>query len=241
MFQLSKKCFFEQTVRPLGTRKRIFSNGPTLVLLAFVMGAGCATSPGTRSPGSESPPLKDIVIYHRAETERADQLSLEVERWRADLRRAEQALVNVESGLRENQSRANAVSELVEARMLVKRAARLAPWRSEKTREAESKLDEADHHVQQNNPGAALFFVYRARRIAELGLLEARYVNKQRNTYFVGAPHVNLRAGPTTQDRVVRVLTKETPVFAERKQGEWMLVRVISGSAGWIHRSLIRQ
>jgi len=239
MFQSPKKRFFEQSVRPPGARKRA-GRRSTLVLLAIVTGTGCANWTMS-SARRESQPPKDIVVYHQAETERADQLSLEVERLRADLRRAEQALVNLESGLRGNQTRANAVSQLAEARILVKRAAQRAPWRAEQTRKAESKLDEADRHVQKNHPGAALFFVYRARRIAELGLLEASFVGKQSNTYFVGAPHVNLRAGPTTQDRVVRVLTKETPVFAERKQGEWMLVRVISGSAGWIHQSLIRQ
>jgi hypothetical protein len=37
--------------------------------------------------------------------------------------------------------------------------------------------------VQQNNPAAALFFVYRARRIAELGLIEAKTVRSQSDTY----------------------------------------------------------
>lgn len=239
MFHLSEKNPSRRDSR-VQRASDLNRRGCALIVLTLLAGTGCANWRPFET-GDHSPPLKDIVVYHRAETERADQLSLEVERLRTDLRRAEEVLVSVESGLRGNQTRASAVSELAEARILVRRAAQLAPWRVEKTREAESKLAEADHHVQQNNPGAALFFVYRARRIAELGLLEARFVSKQTNTYFVGAPHVNLRAGPTTNERVIRVLGKETPVFAERKQGEWMLVRVISGSAGWIHRSLIRQ
>jgi len=125
--------------------------------------------------------------------------------------------------------------------ILVRRSAQKTPWRIEESQQAENKLVEADRQVQQNNPGAALFFVYRARRIAELGLLEARFVSKQRDTYFVDGRRVNLRAGPTTENRILHVLTESTPIFAERSEQDWLLVRVISGSAGWIHKSLVRR
>lgn len=134
-------------------------------LLGAVLGTGCSLLvPQTKG----GPPLSDIVVYHRhrAEAERADRLSVEVKRLQADLLRAEEALVEVESGLRGNHTRANAVSELAEARILVKQAAKQAPWRGRETREALNKPAEAERHVQQNNPGVALFFVYRARRIA---------------------------------------------------------------------------
>ena len=72
-------------------------------------------------------------------------------------------------------------------------------------------------------------------------MLEAKFVNEQRDTYFVQGNQVRLRAGPTTEGRVIRVLGKATPVFPERSQNDWMLVRVISGSAGWIHKSMIRR
>jgi hypothetical protein len=132
-------------------------------LLGAVLGTGCSLLvPQTKG----GPPLSDIVVCHRAEAERADRLSVEVKRLQADLLRAEEALVEVESGLRGNHTRANAVSELAEARILVKQAAKQAPWRGRETRKALNKPAEAERHVQQNNPAAALFFVYRARRIA---------------------------------------------------------------------------
>lgn len=212
-----------------------------IALLAAMTGIGCATTSPTPPPAAGGPPLEDIVIYHRAESDRADQLSLEVSRLRADLRRAEEALVEVESGLRGDHTHAKAVSAIAEARILVERSARAAPWRVVDTRDAASKLVDADHQVQQNNPGAALFFVYRARRIAELSLLEAELVSGQSDTYFVDGNRVNLRSGPTTNDRVLQVLTRQTPVFVERRNDQWALVRVISGSAGWIHESLLRR
>jgi uncharacterized protein YgiM (DUF1202 family) len=79
------------------------------------------------------------------------------------------------------------------------------------------------------------------RLIGSPPLLEAKSVRSQADTYYVKGTRVNLRIGPTTNDRVLRVLSRETPVFAERSEADWMLVRVISGSAGWIHKSLVRR
>ena len=207
--------------------------------LAF-LGSGCAAPP-PEPHSSAAPPLKDIVVYHRAEADRAERLTLEVSRLRDDLQRAEEALVEVESGLRGSLTRANAVSALAEARILTQRAAEQAPWRVDEIGEAQDKLSEADIQVQRNNPGAALFFVYRARRIAELALLEAKVIREKHDAYFVSGARVNLRAGPTTEDRVLTVLTQKTPVFRERQEGDWLLVRVVSGSAGWVHRSLLER
>jgi len=239
MFQLSEMRFPWPNCPSPGAGLRSSLGRSAFALLAVVAATGCA-SPSSTSSG-DVPPLEDIVVYHRAESDLAKQLGVEVDRLRADLRRAEEALVEVESGLRGSHTRANAVSAIAETRILVKRTAQQAPWRIEESREAESKLAEADRQVQQDNPGAALFFVYRARRIAELGLLEAKFVNEQRDTYFVQGNQVRLRAGPTTEGRVIRVLGKATPVFPERSENDWMLVRVISGSAGWIHKSMVRR
>jgi uncharacterized protein YgiM (DUF1202 family) len=76
------------------------------------------------------------------------------------------------------------------------------------------------------------------RLICSPPLLEAKSVRSQADTYYVKGARVNLRIGPTTNDRV---LSRETPVFAEHSEADWMLVRVISGSAGWIHKNLVRR
>lgn len=226
---------FENRLSPSLSLKK---SAAMVAVLGAMLGTGCTLLP-PHTP--DSPRMSDIVVYHKAEIERADRLSVEVKRLQADLLRAEEALVKVESGLRGNHTRANAVSELAEARILVKHAAEQAPWRDKETAEARNKLAEAERHVQQNNPGAALFFVYRARRIAELGLLEAETVRSQPDTYYVSGDRVNLRLRPTIRGRVLRILENETPVFVERSKGEWLLVRVVSGSAGWIHASLVRR
>jgi uncharacterized protein YgiM (DUF1202 family) len=190
---------------------------------------------------SEPPtPVIDVAVYRRAEVDRAEQLEAEVMRLRADLRQAEEALVLAESGLKGSHSRADAVSSLAEGRIEVERAMRLAPWRANMIDEAQKKLDEADDQIHQGHFGAALFFVYRANRIAELLVGESRKATERPGTLYVRVAKVNLRAGPSTDEQIVGVLEEGTPVFPERTRQLWTLVRVTSGTVGWVHHSLLR-
>ncbi|MCP5056612.1 MAG: SH3 domain-containing protein [bacterium] len=156
------------------------------------------------------------------------------------MRRAEEALVSVESGLRGRHGRADAVSSLAQARIEVERAAEDAPWRASDMVEARSKLEEADLQIREERFGAAIFFVYRARRMAELVSEEARQVRDVPGARFVRGARVNLRAGPSTDDDIVTVLSPGTPVFPAREEEEWVLVRTSLGPVGWIHGSLLR-
>lgn len=216
--------------RTLACRIRILS-----VTVACVLPLGCLSS---GSDGSASG--IDVAVYRRAQVDRASRLEAEIQRLRADLRQAEEALVLAESGLRGDHTRADAVSSLAEARIQVERAATLAPWRTNMVAEARGKLEEADNQIQQEHFGAALFFVYRSTRIAELLQREARVVRDRPGTRYVRASRANLRAGPSTTDSVVGVLTEGTPVFPERRKEAWTLVRETSGSVGWVHESLLR-
>jgi hypothetical protein len=179
-------------------------------------------------------------VLHRAEIERNERLGAEVERLRVDLGRAEDALVAAESGLRGHHSRADAVSSLAEARIEVERAGRRAPWRESEITEASAKLDEADRQIQAGHFGAALFFVYRARRIAQQLDREAERVAESSSARFVAADRVNLRAGPSTAQAVVTVVERGTPVFPEDEEGSWLLVRTSGGPVGWIYAPLLR-
>jgi SH3-like domain-containing protein len=188
----------------------------------------------------EPAPVVDQEVYRRAEVERAERLETEIERLRADLRRAEEALVLAESGLRGSYTRADAVSTLAESRIEVERTAALAPWRSEDVEAARKKLDEANSQIRQDHFGAAFFFIYRAQRMAEAIKREADFVAQRPETRFIKGRRVNLRAGPSMTARVVQVLQVGMPVFPESTQEAWMLVRATSGAVGWIHQSLLR-
>jgi len=169
-----------------------------------------------------------------------EQLQAQVERLRADLRRAEEALVLVESDLSGTYTRADAVSSLAESRIEVARARANVPWRNDEISEAERKLDQAENQINVSHFGAALFFVYRARRIADLAMLESELVERRPGTLFVGVERVNLRAGPSARDAIVRVFEEGTPLFPEEVRGNWVLVRDQSGSVGWVYRTLLR-
>lgn len=209
--------------------------------------AGCASAPcpDERASGPASPSAAEIdaeidaEVYRRAETERAARLAREVEQLRDDLRQAEDALVAAESGLRGSYTRADAISSLAEARIRVKRAGAAAPWRASQLEEARAKLNDAEGQVDVGHFGAALFFVYRAERIADSVQSEAERVHATPGTRFVRARQVNLRAGPSTANPVRSVLTKGMPVFPESTESRWVLVRTASGEVGWVHVSLL--
>lgn len=194
---------------------------------------GCATLWG----GQEE--VESSEVYLRAGDTRVQYLQREVERLRGDLRAAEDAMISIESGLRGVHTRADAVSALAESRIALERARRAAPWRAEDCDEAQAKIDEAENQMRQGHVGTAIFFATRARRIAEGVLAEARRVEGSDGALFVLARRVNLRAGPTTQDRVLEVLTRSTPVFAEDRDGQWVLVRTHRGQVGWIYAPLL--
>lgn len=213
------------------------------VLAAWLV-AGCATRPPCPDPAAhrakpDATAEIDAEVYRRAETERAARLAREVEQLRDDLRQAEEALVAVESGLRGSYSRADAISNLAEARIRVARAGGAAPWRAAQIAEARGKLDDAERQVEAGRFGAALFFVYRAERIADGLEAEARRVHGTPGTRFIRARRVNLRSGPSLGESVLAVLPAGTPVFPETRESPWVLVRTAAGEVGWVHAGLL--
>jgi hypothetical protein len=222
-----------QTLRvdapPMAIRARIDAAAALAVALAL---AGC-------SLGAKPKPAPDSDVYRRAEEERSRWLEREVDRLRADLRQAEDAMVAIESGQRGDQTRANAVSAIAEARIAVERAARQAPWRADDVQEAQRKLEEADRQLQSGHFGSAVFFASRASRIAAALGRDGRQVAEARNVRFVSAKQLNLRAEPSKEASVIARLAKGTPVFSERVEGEWTLVRTPQGQVGWVYAGLL--
>jgi hypothetical protein len=204
-------------------------------LVACLLVGGCAVL-DWRSQPDDTHTLTGI--YERAGMDRTTQL--EVERLRADLREAEETMVAIESGLRGVQGRADAVSALAESRIAVERASRNVPWHRERVVEAQQKLEEAEQQFQAGHTGSAVFFASRARRIAAALNEEAQRVANTPGTRFVHGERVNLRAGPSTEERILHVLVGSTPVFPERESGEWVLVLTPWDQKGWVHRSLLR-
>jgi hypothetical protein len=215
-----------------------------LLPIAFLVVA-CAAPPAAAPPPPAAPPAPAAAtpppteVQQEADADRVRALEFEVERLRADLAAAEQTLVAVESGMRGTQGRAEAVSALAEARIELDRAARRAPWRRDVAEEARAKLAEAEHQLALRHVGSAVFFVSRARRMAESLAAEAQRVETDPKTQFVRAARVNLRSGPSADARVMEALPAQLPVFAERREGDWVLVRTVTGSVGFVHADLI--
>jgi len=205
----------------------------------------CAAFPGSTPPALPAPEQCEDVevtkIYARADEARTQHLELEVKRLRADLDEAEESLIAIESGLLGVRGRADAVSALAETRIKIARAARGASWSLDRIEEARAKLAEAERQFQRGHTGSAVFFASRARRIADGLIDEAQRVAGTPGAGFVRGERVNLRAGPSTQHEVLAVLVGSTPVFRERRDGDWLMVRTAAGIVGWIHVSLVRE
>jgi hypothetical protein len=141
--------------------------------------------------------------------------------------------------MRGTQRRAEAVSMLAEARIQVDRAAKRAPWRASTAAEAREKLDEADRQLAADHLGSAIFFVSRATRIAAGLDAEADVVARSPDARRVKPHRANLRAEPSTESPVLGVLSAQLPVFVEGNEGEWALVRTVSGQVGWLRADLL--
>ena len=192
-------------------------------------------------PLPAAPPPPAAEVYRRADADRAAVLEREVERLRADLRAAEETLLAVESGMRGTQRRAEAVSALAEARIQVDRAAQRAPWRRDVAAEARAKLREADRQLAAGHIGSAIFFGSRASRIAATLSAEADLVAAEPNAHAVRGERVNLRAEPNQTSAVLAVLSPRLPVFVEGREGDWALVRTVSGEVGFVRSDLLRR
>jgi len=200
-----------------------------LIVAAFGTGAGgCAQL-------TES----NADVYERAREDRVAYLEREVERLRADVRGAEEAMIAMESGLRGVHTRADAVSSLAEARISLDRARDHAPWRTSEADEAQAKLLDAERQMNEGHVGTSLFFSSRAQRIADGMLGEATAGDATPGALFVRGRRVNLRAGPGTDEQVVDVLSHGVSVFEEKRSGDWLLVRTFSGRVGWVHVGLV--
>jgi hypothetical protein len=217
-------------------RRTILSAG--LVLIAAL---GCANpAPVPRSVPVAPAIPDDHHVYDHAERDRAELLAREVERLTADLVAAEQALVSAESGLRGESSRADAVSTLAGARIQIDRARDQAPWQSPSLDEAGEKLDEAQRQIDAENFGSAIFFAHRAERIAKRAREESEIAQHEEGFRRIAGDRVNLRDGPSTDHGVLAVLPRGSPVFPEREESEWLLIRTARGRVGWIHTSLVQ-
>ena len=175
----------------------------------------------------------------RADLARMEQLENDVRRLTSDLRQAERSLIAVESKLSGAHTRARAVRAMAEARSQLERAARDAPWQVEELRAARQKLDAADKQIRAGHYGAAMLFASRAKRSAGDIAAEGRAVRNAKDVSQVRAELAAVREKPSRKSRIVVKLARGTPVFPEKREKGWVLVRTTTGKIGWVAGSLL--
>ncbi len=194
-----------------------------------------------KETATENAAKSNIVtkVILKADTERIEQLEREIVRLKAELARAEETLVAVESGLQSGYTRADAVKSMAEAQIQLEKTTGLAPWHAEKINQAQDKLKTAQSHIDAGRFGAGLFFIYRVNSNVKNVNNEVEAIRTSPSLLFVGKNRANLRDGPSTNHKVVTTLTQDTPLFLEDRSEKWVLVRTLAGMVGWIHAGLV--
>ena len=222
----------------------------TLILLSLLL-AGCASfdpaevepvaPPVVYTPAEcpEPPPSlvtvpaipdsEDVNEVSGEQSDRVVELEGQVTQLQQKLKQSDSELEAIESHLREEHSRADAVSALAEARVKLQRAARDAPLRSKEVDAANDRLYVAERRIETEDYGAAAFFIYRASGTADSILSEVELARASENAMFIAADDVNLRANPSTEAEVLGQLTRGTVIFPTRAIEEWIQVRTESG------------
>jgi hypothetical protein len=229
--------------------------GRALALASLSLALGCQSpafqafvdrlrpAPPPEPPAAEPAPNTAAIeseVYARAQSERTEFLQREVERLHADLQQAERWIVDLESGLRDLHTRADAVSAVAEARIALDRVSKRVPWRHQRVMEARARLEEADRQLAVEHLGAAVFFASRAQRITESLQAETEQVAKWDVRRVTRGDRVNLRSGPSQDSQVVGVLASQMPLYPEREIPDWTLVRTPEGQVGWVHQTLLK-
>lgn len=207
---------------------------PGLLLCGWLL-AGCATL----EPALPSPLPQYGAAERNAAAQRIERLQSEVQRLRDDLAQAEETLAAGPNGSESGVTRAHAVSALAEANIRLEQAAKQASWRRAELGQARAKLEEADRLIHADQFAAAAFFATRAARMSDALIREGDAARRTHNALWVDSAQLNVRAGPSTRQRVLVVLPKGAPVFVERTRGSWALVRTPTGELGWVYRKLL--
>ena len=181
--------------------------------------------------------LFDEASYRRAEAERAEFYEREVERLRADLPQAEASLVAMESGLRgfHTGGRGLRAGRGAHRPRAGEPERALAPGsRGGGARQARGGLAAAPGGARRARPCSSR----RAPSASTENLrAEVRQVAGWEQKSLVVGDAVELRTAPSGEADVVDTLVAQTPVFPERSQNSWTLVRTPSGRIGWVRAS----
>lgn len=185
---------------------------------------------------------RSVVVaeaLHNADIFRIEQLEREAKRLKAELHRAQEILVAVESGLKSGYTRADAVKSMAEVQIKLEKTTSFSPWHPDKITHAQNKLEIAQSHIDAGRFGVGIFHIYEASNLVDIVSSENDAIQKSENLLLVSAERVNLRGGPSTSYDVITTLPRRTPLFLEERTDKWMLVRTPSGTVGWIYSGLV--
>lgn len=208
--------------------------------------SGCASNPFSVATGDAERSAAAEQARHCSAAESADlqrayrerMLLLEtlMDRQRLEYRALSDEVKTLEATFGIGMSRAEAVTYLAEAEILLRRARDDARIDRLRLDSAQDKLADAKSHLDRGNIGAAVFVAHLARRLARVPLADSRDTDE---VLRVRSERANLRAGPTLDSRIVAVLDKDAQVYKTAQLGKWILGYTSNWHVGWISNKVL--
>ncbi len=233
----------------LSTLRRLLPLGPVLVA------AACASTPSRQST-STSPGNDPAAAFTTREELAAEVARLRVERDRCaetnavlqdelkwaheDLRLVERQFVQFEERLATDYGKASAVSAVAEARMRYKQTTLHDRALPDSTgANIVDLMNTADTLIRKGNYPAALFFAERANHTM-ISIERRMHLDQNTVSREVSVTTANVREGPGQNYAVLEQLSRGEQVVCSDSVHDWYHVRTPSGTAGWVHMSVLK-
>lgn len=186
------------------------------------------------------------LVKLQAENDRHKQVNVireeEFGQLRADLQRVEKQFIRIEERLQVKETKASAVAAVAEVQMLFDnmRADQTAPLDSSTTQEVTEQLNTSDQMMRVLNYDAAVYYAKRAMRTLNQQERRRNLALVDGDTRVIMVSKANMREGPGANFEVIEKLDYGAVIVQLGIDKDWCRVRTKSGSAGWVHASLLR-
>ncbi|MCK4774559.1 MAG: SH3 domain-containing protein, partial [Candidatus Krumholzibacteria bacterium] len=166
----------------------------------------------------------------------------ELENMKSDLRRVENQFVSLEKRLRLNETKASAVASVAEAQLLFEKMLESGAdiLDSLTVSEVTTKLKTSDEMIKKRNYAAAVYFSNRAMRILNQSERRVNIVMTDGDSRIIAVSLANVRSGPGPRYEIIEKLSYGTVIVQMETNANWSKNRTKDGTAGWVHKSLIR-
>ena len=186
--------------------------------------------------------IAKLRAENRRQVEMNKLLTDELENMKNDLDRVENQFVSLEKRLRLKETKASAVASVAEAQLLFEKMLESGAdvLDSLTVSEVTAKLKTSDEMIKKRNYAAAVYFSNRTMRILNQTERRMNVVMTDGDSRIIAVSLANVRSGPGSGYEIIEKLNYGTVIVQIDTNANWSKIRTKDGTAGWVHKSLIR-